>query len=138
MVDGQFRLDHESMPQVISDLTEARSHLAELLGQLGTLTEHGPVGADEVSRNFVAQLRRLGVAAEPGSLAAAAESYLAAMDDSIAALQDMVKHYRRADEAGFPAPAGIDLHSPPPAGIDLHSSAPAGIDVTGQPGVGGK
>lgn len=116
MLGGQFRLDPESMPQVLSDLTEARRHLAELIGQLGTLEEHGPAGADEVSRNFVHQLRGLGLSAEPGSLAAAADSYLAAMDDSIAALYDMVRHYRRADEFTFPAPADLDLSGRPGAG----------------------
>lgn len=105
MVGGQFRLDREAIPQVISDLTEARRHLVELISQVDSLAGHGLVGGDEVSRNAAEQLRRLGLEPAPGSLVTAAHEYLAAVDDAIDALQTMLQLYGRADEITLPAPA---------------------------------
>lgn len=108
MAGGQFRLDPEAMPQIVSDLREARQHLVELISEVGMLVDHGPVGGDEVSRNVVHQFKRLGLDSEPGSLGTAARSYLAAMDESIAALETMLKDYLRADEFVLPAAADFD------------------------------
>lgn len=109
MIGGQFRLDAEAIPQVVSDLTEARRHLVELISRVDDLTVHGPVGADEVSRNVIEQLRRVGLEPEPGSLATAARDYLAAIDQAIEALQTMLTRYARADE--FVLPAAADFHA---------------------------
>lgn len=104
MFGGHFRLDAETAPRVVAELSEAREHLVRLLADLAELPELGPVGADEVSRMAVAQFQRLGAGDEPGSLATVGQRYLTGIDAAIDAQQTMIGEYRRADE--FVPPPG--------------------------------
>ncbi|APU12289.1 MULTISPECIES: hypothetical protein [Actinoalloteichus] len=97
MSDG-YEIDLERAPQILANLKEARWEVMRLLTAAGQLAAISFRGSDMVSRHATAEMHALTLDPANGSLFQAVESYLQAIDDQIASLEQTLLNYHTIEE----------------------------------------
>ncbi|MBB5922965.1 hypothetical protein FHR81_004032 [Actinoalloteichus hoggarensis] len=117
MSDG-YQIDLDRAPQVLANLKRALEALVETRREAQNLTTIAIRGSDDVSKHATAELQRLVVDGNLGSLFVALEAYQRALGELINNLETSLLEYHGQEEINAITPTEFALPEDPtgPAG----------------------